>query len=177
MRNKIPHKSGQNIWWLFGYFENITLWVKTDVAIFGATFGGYCATLMSNIWSHWVHCTLVEKLKRHWSKVNLVSVENSCDHSGKNHDPEWQKFQISCKDASSLHVGHVLCSESTLDDDLKRKKILLPLIEAQWARWPLTKQVNPSSNQAMCNYCWILIYTELYGKYKNKVKEAWNSPF
>ena len=134
-----------------------------DIALLWCLTSGHTGSIV-----HWL---------RHWSKVNLVSVENSCDHSGKNHDPEWQKFQISCKDASSLHVGHVFCSESSLDDDLKRKKILLPLIEAQWARWPLTKQVNPSSNQAMCNYCWILIYTELYGKYKNKVKEAWNSPF
>ena len=30
--DKLSCKSGPDIWWQFCFFENITLWVKTDVA-------------------------------------------------------------------------------------------------------------------------------------------------
>ena len=50
-----------------------------------------------------------------------TGIQNSADHSRHHYNKHGQKFQVSARDTTSLHMGHVLARETSLDNDLSMR--------------------------------------------------------
>lgn len=51
----------------------------------------------------------------------LTWIQNSADHSGKNHQKHGQDLEVAREYSTALAMRYVLCRQRTLDDELKKR--------------------------------------------------------